>query len=177
MFQEFSKTIAQSPLNDWLVYCLREVFGLPPIIQTIHILSVAVIMASSVMICLRILGLAVASQKIDEMFRRLFPWIWSALLVLFVTGMVFVVARPMRYFSNPVFGIKVALLVPVVLITLYFYVQNKRGKLLRGKSLPGGSEELVAPLSLRFFAFLSLLLWLGIVLAGRWIAYAEYLFW
>lgn len=179
MFQELAKTIASSPLNDWIVHSLREVFGLPPIIQTIHILSVAIIMASSVMICLRLLGLAVPSQKIDEMLRRLLPWTWWALAVLFVSGMVFVVARPMRYFSNPVFGIKVALLIPVILITLYFYIQNKRGKLLRQKSLLGQSGELleVASMPLKLVAFVSLLLWVGIVLAGRWIAYAEYLFW
>ncbi|GAB1264457.1 DUF6644 family protein [Aurantivibrio infirmus] len=179
MFQEYAKAIAQSPLNDWMIHCLREVYGLPPIIQTIHILSVAIIMATSVMICLRMLGLAVPSQQLDEMMRRLLPWTWCALLALFFSGIVFVIARPMRYFSNPVFGIKLALLIPVVLITWYFYFQNKRGNLLRPKTLiaPGEQMNFTVPVSVKLLAFVSLLLWIGIVLAGRWIAYAEYLFW
>ena len=48
------------------------------------------------------------------MIGRLMPWTWWALLLNAVTGSVFVVARPARYFLNPVFGIKFSLLVPAV---------------------------------------------------------------
>jgi hypothetical protein len=39
------------------------------------------------------------------------------------------------------------------------------------------SSDSVHRLSLRALAALVLLLWVTVLLAGRWIAYAEYLFW
>lgn len=102
--------IASSPLRDLAIYLLRNVPGLPPIIQSVHILGIAAIMASTIMIDLRILGVAVPSQRVDEMVKRLMPWTWWALLSNFLTGLPFVLARPGKYFFNPVFAWKISTL-------------------------------------------------------------------
>ena len=96
-----------------------------------------------------------------EMIRRLMPWTWWALLLLLLSGLVFVVARPRRYFVNIVFGIKFALLAIAVLSTLAL-------QLLHRKAPVGVATKLTAALSL--------CAWLGVMLAGRWIAYVDYLF-
>jgi hypothetical protein len=156
-----AQVIAASPLHDIAVNWLRTVPGLPPIVQTVHILSIGCIMGSIVMINLRVLGLAVPSQHAGEMIRRLMPWMWGSLLLLLLSGAMFVLARPGRYFVNPVFGIKFALLLPAILLAV---VQQRLHR-----DMP--------PLVLtKIIAAISLLLWLGVVLAGRWIAYRDYLF-
>src|SRR5690242_2061761 len=94
---QLAHSIATSSLHDHIVHWLRTIPGLPPIVQTVHILSIACIVASIVMIDLRVLGLAVRSQDPAEMIRRLAPWMWTALVLLFLSGAVFVITRPARY--------------------------------------------------------------------------------
>ena len=158
---EAARVIAASPVNEFVVGSLRNVPGLPPIVQTVHILSIAAVMASIVMIDLKVLGIALPNQQLPEMMRRLLPWTWWALLALFVSGAVFVIGRPRRYFVNPVFGLKFALLAVAVSAT-YLLQRVQTGATVRG--------------SAKLLAAVSLFSWLGVMLAGRWIAYVDYLF-
>lgn len=158
----WARSIANSGAHDVAVDWLRNVPGLPPIVQTMHLLSIAVVLGSIVMLDLRVLGWAAPSQTPSEMSRRLAPWTWSALPVLFASGLVFVLARPQRYFANPMFGIKLALLVPALALSAMLY-----RRLRRSESTSAATQGLAAG---------SLLAWIGVILAGRWIAYVDYLF-
>ncbi len=129
--------------------------------QTVHLLGIAVIMSSVVLLDLRILGVALPSQDVQELTRRVMPWVWWTLPVMLLSGLPFVFARPQRYFTNPVFGLKFALLLPSIALAALLHINGIRKPDYRGTKL---------------IAALSLLLWIGVVLAGRWIAYVDYLF-
>lgn len=163
----FSTWLANSKAHDLALWLLTNVPGSPPVLQTIHLLSISVLMASSVFIALRIVGLAVPSQSIDEMVLRLRYWTLAGLCGVFSSGIWFVLARPARYFSNPVFQIKFSLLLPALVITFLIYrialTRNNFWQVYRWQG--------------KLLAALCLLLWIAVVLAGRWIAYSEYLFW
>jgi hypothetical protein len=160
LLTDIARAIAESRAHDLVVHLLSNVPGLPPIVQTVHLLAIATVMGSIVVICLKMLGLALPSQSTEELVRRLLPWTWWALPVLLVSGLVFVIARPRRYFSNPVFGVKVALIAFAVLMAGVLQAIAKRP----------------ARRSAKLVAGVSLAAWVSIVLAGRWIAYADYLF-
>ena len=166
---DIARAISGSSIHDAALHLLGNVPGFPPIIQTLHILSVACILGSIVMIDLRVLGIAVRSQGIDEMIRRLMPWTWWALPVLLLSGGMLVAARPMRYFANPVFGIKFALLLPAILLAGVLQLESSRHA---DYWEANSNTRLVG----KVLAGFSLLLWVGVILAGRWIAYADYLF-
>jgi hypothetical protein len=164
----FALLLRNSPLHDAAVYLLSNVPGFPPIVQTVHLLSIACIAGSIVMIDLKVLGLALPSQNLSELVRRSMPWLWWSLPMLLISGSMFVLARPQRYFVNPVFGIKFALLLPAVLLALVFHLRARR---------TGYWEESPARrVQAKTIAAVSLLLWIGVLLAGRWIAFADYLF-
>ncbi len=165
-----ARVLSDSGLGDLAEYLLSSVPGMPPILQTIHLLSVCAIMASAAFVSLRILGLAVPSQQVPEMVRRLQPWNWYGLTGALLSGIWFVFARPERYFGNPVFQIKFAVLFFAIVLTLMLYRLSAR----RGADASSGS---VHRFPLRVLAASVLLLWVTALLAGRWIAYAEYLFW
>jgi hypothetical protein len=148
-------------LRETAVYLLGNVPGLPPIVQTVHLLGIAVVMSSMVLLDLRILGLALPSQGVQELTRRVMPWVWWTLPVMLLSGLPFVLARPQRYFTNPIFGLKFALLLPAVALAALLHVNGIRKPDDRATKL---------------IAAVSLLLWIGVVLAGRWIAYVVYLF-
>ena len=148
-------------MHDTVVYLLSNMPGLPPIVQTVHLLGIAVIMSSVVLLDLRILGLALPSQDVHELTRRVMPWVWWTLPVMLLSGSMFVFARPRRYFTNPIFGLKFALLAPAIALAAVLHlVSGRKPDSLATKAL----------------AAVSLLLWVGVVLAGRWIAYVDYLF-
>jgi cytochrome bd-type quinol oxidase subunit 2 len=148
-------------VHDLVVYLLSNVPGLPPIVQTVHLLGIAVLMSSVVLLDLRILGLALPSQDVQELTRRVMPWVWWTLPVMLLSGSMFVFARPRRYFTNPIFGLKFALLLPAIaLAAVLHFVSVRKPDDWRTKLV----------------AAISLLLWIGVVLAGRWIAYVDYLF-
>ncbi len=91
-----------APSQSMALWALSNIPGFPPIIQSVHILGIAVVMGSIVMLDLRILGLAVPSQQLPEMANRLMPWLWWALASNLLSGSFFVFARPLRYFNNPI---------------------------------------------------------------------------
>jgi hypothetical protein len=137
---------------------LSNVPGAPPLVQTIHLLGISVVMGSAVLINLRVLGLALRGQSTEDLIRRLAPWTWGALPMLALSGLVFIVAQPYRYFDNPIFRLKFALMVPAIATTLAFHRRpDARGRLAT------------------VLGALSLCLWIGVVMAGRWIAYVDYL--
>ena len=169
MKESLAVALAESQAREFAIYLLGNIPGLPPIAQSVHILGIAVVMSSAIMVNLRFLGLALPSQNVSEMIDRLMPWTFWALPVNAVTGLLFVVARPDRYFYNPVFTWKFSCLVPAVTLAVIVFWLNR--------SAPGFWEESPARrISARAIAAVSLILWIGVVLAGRWIAYSDYLY-
>jgi hypothetical protein len=166
---DLAGALATSPMNKLALYLLGDVPGFPPIVQTVHLLSISAVMGSIVLIDLRVLGLALPSQSTTELVRRLMPWTWCALPCLAVSGLVFVFARPNRYLVNPVFGLKFAMLAPAIILGVVFqWASGKDASFWEQSRWRRGLAKTVAGVSL--------LLWLGVAMAGRWIAYVDYLF-
>jgi hypothetical protein len=92
------------------------------------------------------------------------PWIWSAMAVLLLTGVVQTIAEPTRELMNNTFRIKIVMLVIAVAITVLYRTQVRRDPQYWERS----GERRTAAFAL---ASLSLVLWLGIVAAGRLVAY------
>ena len=141
-------------VHDWIV----------PIVQSIHILGIAVVASSALMINLRLLGLYAEDQPLKEVLARFLPFIWWPLIVLLLTGIVMIVGEPPLSLKNPVFQIKMTLLFAALVVTVVCQVTLRRhpdfGDLTAGRR--AGAATL---------ASVSMLLWVGIIFAGRWIAY------
>jgi len=103
------------------------------------------------------------------MSRRVMPWFWWALASNFVSGSFFLFGRPNRYFNNPIFGWKLSFLIPAILLTLFFHLMSKA----QTDYWELNSKRLWTA---RAIALLSLGLWIMVAMAGRWIAYSEYIY-
>ena len=169
LLEDIASGLAASPIHSLVLYLLSNVPGFPPIVQTIHILGVSAVMGSVVLIDLNVLGLALQSQPTAQLVRRLMPWTWWALPSQLLSGFVFFSARPQSYVVNPVFKAKFTLLIPaLVLAVIVHRTSLKDPRFWERSAARRASAKIVAAVSL--------LLWIGVVLAGRWIAYADYLF-
>jgi hypothetical protein len=134
-----------------------------PAVQTIHILAIAILMASALMIALHALGLTGVEQSTHRVSARFLPCIWWALLTLFASGLVMIIGEPARSLANWVFQLKMSLLVVAIIVTCLYQSRVKRE--------PGREDSAIWSGTAKALATLSLLLWIGIVVAGRWIAY------
>jgi hypothetical protein len=137
-----------------------------PAVQTVHILAVAAVVTSALMINLRLLGVRATDQPLVAVARRFLPFIWWPLPVLLLTGAVLIVAEPARSLQNPVFLLKMCLLLAVVGVTLACQVPLRRDPQFWELS---GARKRAAQL----IAVASMPLWVGIIFAGRWIAYVQ----
>ena len=154
---------------DWLSatslsQALQTVSWIVPAVQTIHILGVAAVVTSAVMINLRLLGWHALDQPLASVARHYLPFIWWPLPVLLATGTILIIAEPARALENPIFLLKMALLLAAVTVTLSCQIPLRRD---------AGFWEVSAARrrAARLIAASSLPLWIGIVFAGRWIAY------
>jgi len=166
-FVAIGDLINGSFLQTGSLWVLTNVPGFPPIIQTIHILGIAVIMGTAVLLNLRLLGLAVPSQNITEMTNRSAPILYFALVTNFISGSFFVFGRPTRYFNNPVFAWKMVFLTAAVFLLIYFIGMHRK--------TAGYWDQESRRWTGKTFAFISLGSWIMVSLAGRWIAYLEHL--
>jgi len=166
-FPAIGQLLTGSSMQSAALWTLNTVPGFPPIIQTVHILGIAVVMATLMLMNLRILGLAFPAQPLKNLTSRVLPWFWIALASNVISGAFFVLARPNRYFNNPVFAAKLTFLFAAVLLAIGFQLLMKR--------YPHYWEQTRKIWLDRTVALLSLALLLMVIMAGRWIAYLEYL--
>ena len=132
-----------------------------PAVQTLHILAIAALMASMLMINLRLLGMVGRDLSIAQVSRRFSPVIWWALPVLLVSGMILITGEPARALKNVIFQWKMLMVIGAAMMTLYFAAPLKKNPAHWDNR--GGAGVVVA--------LASSALWVGIIFAGRWIAY------
>lgn len=135
-----------------------------PTLQSIHILSIGIVMASVAMLDLRLAGFIGREQSMRGLTLRFYPWIWGALTVLLTTGLLQIMAEPGRELLNWIFWTKMALIVAAVLFTAPVRTLLED---CRYRDLSAHKRAVI-----RGCALASLLLWVAVVTCGRWIAYA-----
>jgi len=159
---ELSKWLAATPLS----HTIQTSSWIIPTIQIIHILGVAVLFSSAVLVDLRIWRLLERDIPLAQIARRFLPPIWPVLLILLVTGSLLIVGEPRRSLLNSTFYLKMALLAVAILLT---------AGLQRSISSSPNSwdKDRGRQLAARFAATASIAVWCGILFAGRWIAYTQ----
>jgi hypothetical protein len=159
---EFSKWLAATPLS----HIIQTTKWVIPALQTIHILSVAVVFSSAVLVDLRLWRLLNRDVPLPEVARRFLPTIWPVLLVLLITGSLLIIGEPKRSLLNSAFYLKMALLAAAIVLTAWLQWSLSSSPNFwdkdRGRRMAG-----------RLAATLSILVWCGILFAGRWIAYTQ----
>jgi hypothetical protein len=145
---------------------LRE-SGLPyPIILSLHLTCIAVFGGMILMTDLRLLGLVMRSTPVSDMIRQLRPWKALGFVIMITCGSLLAGAKLANYYDNPYFQIKLTLL---LLVGVHAWVFHRS---VYGKTANLDSAA-VMPRVAKVAACLSMVLWLGIMSMGRWIAYYE----
>jgi uncharacterized membrane protein YfcA len=145
---------------------LRE-SGLPyPVVMSTHLSSIAIFGGAILMTDLRILGFAMKSMSITEVYRQTRLWKRIGFCIMITMGILLAGAKLDTYYNNPYFQLKLTLLCLVGVHALYFRprVYKRTEEIDRAGKVPGVAKAA---------AWLSIILWVGILSMGRWIAYYE----
>ena len=134
-----------------------------PTIQSIHIVAIGVALSSVLMIDFRILGWAGRDQSLIEVTERFSPWLSGALSLLLATGIVMVIGEPARELLALSFWLKMCLVAIGTAVVAGFRITLPKHEAYWEN--PSGRW------SIKSLALLTLLIWLGIVILGRLIAY------
>lgn len=150
--------------NSALGITITESEWLFPTIETLHVLALALVIGSIAMLDLRLLGVSNRDRGVIQLAEDTLPWTWSAFVVAAITGALMFVSAATSYYDNVPFRIKLVLLALAGLNMAIFHFTAYRAAHDWNFTLP-------TPQSARIAASLSLLFWVGVVVAGRWIGF------
>jgi hypothetical protein len=147
--------------SQFSVWVRGELWGWP-LALTLHEFGTALVLGFIFIICLRLLGLFETIPYAS--LNRLFPVIWAALVVQFLSGFALWMTKPTRYVADTAFLLKLLFVIIGIILTAYLYGSIKREATSwdAAGAVSSGGIKFVAP---------SLLAWCVVLVAGRLTAY------
>ena len=157
------------PFCEWLAatpgsVALHESLFMYPLVESVHVLTLCLFVGMSVLLDFRLLGLALRGVPLTDVTKRLMPWMFVGFFVMVVTGILLFYAIPVRSYQSVWFRVKVIFLILAGLNAWTFHV----GVYQR---VHEWNNALKAPRRARLAGAASLVLWAGIIVFGRMIAY------
>ena len=136
-----------------------------PVVESVHVLSLTLFVGTSVLWDLRLMGLLLTAVPITETQQRLMPWMMGGFMLMVASGAVLFFGDPVRFYVNVFFRLKAVLLMMAALNAYFFHASAS------GHNLTAWDRAPRTPFRARLAGSLSLVLWAGIIMAGRMIAY------
>ena len=143
---------------------IRESIWLFSIIETVHVLSITLLVGTVAILDLRLLGLILKREPVSEIAGQILPLTWCGFAVSFASGFLLFWAEAAKSYYNPAFRLKLLMLALAGLNPFIFHLTVYR-------QVAAWNEAPVTPLRARMAALFSLTLWSGIIITGRAIAY------
>jgi hypothetical protein len=154
---------------EWLAntsgsIALHESLYMYPLVESTHVLTLCLFVGLAAIVDLRLMGVMLRDVPVSDVARRLLPWVAVGFAIMVITGVLLFYAIPVRSYHSIWFRIKLGLLVLAGVNAWVFHARVWRRV----------SEWDVAPVpprAARLAGTASLVLWAGIIVMGRMIAY------
>jgi hypothetical protein len=146
--------------NHGVGLAIRNSVYLFPVIEAVHLLALAVIGGAVLVVDLRLSGLLFKREPISQIARDAYPWLVGSLMVMLISGFLLFTSEAVKCYYNGAFWLKMISLFLAIVFT--FTVRRKVSFAAEG-AVGSGWNKLVA--------FISVLLWSGVGIAGRGIGF------
>jgi uncharacterized protein DUF6644 len=154
---EFFQWCEQSGVGD----TIRRSSWLFPLIEAIHLLGLGMIGGAVLVVDLRLLGLGLRRQSPAQLTRDAQPWLIGSLLLMGITGGLLFLSEAIKCYYHDAFWFKMASLFLAIVFT--FTIQRR--------VIMAGETQL-SPVRSKLVALISILLWSGVGIGGRWIGFS-----
>jgi hypothetical protein len=135
-----------------------------PIIETLHVISLAMVFGSVVMVDLRLVGMSSRNSTVSRLSREVLPYTWGAFACAAVTGTLLFISKAHVYFYNLQFQLKFLCMFLAGVNMAVFHFGAYRRVLEWNDTHP-------PPRAARLAGTLSITLWIGVIFFGRWIGF------
>lgn len=159
-------------LEDWLIQLesLEIVFWIGatwwfPLLESLHVVGATLMLGMLLMVDLRLMGIAGKTWSPYLLIKQQIPWAWAGFFLALVTGAGMFATNATGYAWNPAMQIKLLLLVLAgVNMAVFHWILAQR----LTRWVPDKAETTVG---MKLSGFCSLMLWVGVMLAGRWVGH------
>jgi len=148
---------AQNIEASALGQAIRESTWLFPAIESTHLLALALLGGSILIMSLSILGWGLRTP-VAELYKSAHRYLNAAVIVLLITGVLLGISEPVKLYGRQAFWVKMIALAIALLMTYFAFNPFVR----RGAS----------GLGMRCVAVLTISAWLVVAMAGRWIGFS-----
>jgi hypothetical protein len=150
--QHWFQALAQSPLGHTM-QTSQWAFA---VVEMVHLLALAALGGSVLFLDLRLLGVTLRGESAAVISRDLGRILLVSLVVMILSGIGLLSEEAMKCFYSPAFRWKMALLATAV---VFYFTLHRRAALRAGTGTASPPQRIIA--------VVSLLLWLGVGIAGR----------
>jgi hypothetical protein len=152
--------------DSGLANSLRSSLYFFPFLESVHVMALAVVFGTVVVVDLRVLGLASRHRSFTRMSSELLRMTWGAFAVSVLTGALMFTTNARVYAHNTAFQVKMVLLLCAGLNMAAFHLTAGKAK-----NVAHWDMAPAAPGIGRLTAALSIVLWVGIIFTGRVIGF------
>jgi hypothetical protein len=150
-------SLAQGIEASSLGQTIRESTWLFPAIESTHLLALALLGGSVLIMSLTILGVGLTVSA-AELYKSAHRYMNAAVIVLVITGVLLGISEPVKLYGRQAFWVKMISLAVALVITYgAFNPMVRRG---------------TTGLGVRSVAALTMAAWLVVAMAGRWIGFS-----
>ena len=133
-----------------------------PALEVIHIYSMIFLITAVALFDLSFMGFSVGGETISRAAKMALRWTWVCFGINAVSGTLIFMSRAPEYAGNWAFQLKLALV--FVGMAAHTIILRKAARWETVPAMGFGSKLLMGGISL--------LIWVGVITASRWIAYA-----
>ena len=142
---------------------MRQSLWLYPIVEIVHLVGLALLFGSIVVLDLRLLGLS-KSISVRKITAHVLPWTAASFLLIVPSGLAMFVAHASDFIGSPVFVLKMGLIFAAGINAAVLHAGAFR-------TVSAWDAGAMPPPAVRLAAGLSLLLWISVIACGRLLAY------
>jgi hypothetical protein len=154
--------LQNSALSEWMRLSLKAV----PVVNALHVMSIVIVFGTIFIVDLRLLGFVNVHRSVTRMHDELVRWTWLAFGISFITGALLFMVNAVTYYRNTAFWLKMGAIVLAGINMLVF-------ERVTAKSMPSWDRGAVPPPAARTAAVVSIVLWLAVIVFGRWIGFTK----
>jgi hypothetical protein len=153
------------PFFEWcenaeLIVAMRSSLWLFPVIESVHLMGLALIGGALLVVDLRLLGLGLRRQPVPDLARDAERWLIGSLMVMLPTGFLLFMSSAVKCYYLPVFWLKMATLLMALVFTFSI---RRRVAMAVGTGLNPVWPKVVGGVSLS--------LWSTVAIAGRFVGF------
>jgi hypothetical protein len=158
----FADALQQSGISEWMRGSLKAL----PIIEAIHVMAVATVFGTILIVDLRLLGLRDTNRPVTRVFEETLRWTWAGFALAAVTGALLFVPNARTYVANTAFALKMVALVGAGINMAVFQFTTLR-------SVASWEPGAPMPLGARIAGGASIFIWTCVIVCGRWIGFTK----